>query len=411
MPEIWMCEKSSLKSYLEKRQLITANLKIEDSILEKFRAEKNKSISIVNGRTAVININGILTEDGPSLWDYYFGIGGTSYRKIREEVGAADNDGAVDDKLLIFNTPGGSVDGADETYKSIRTGTKPTHALVTGMCASAGYYLAAGALGITARSPASWIGSVGVVVTDVDDKEFFERYGIYIVEVTSDHAENKRLSPLDKKGKEELKNTVNAYERQFHARIMEGRGVTREKIIKDFGRGSMFVALDPDSKQRDALSRGMIDEVKNGFESNDGFQKSEARKKGEVKMTLEEFLKENPGAKEEMRATIEAAVTLAVSQEREKNKQAAKLVLGNNYGKVVESHLSEVISGDVPFESLKTVITTLDAQAEQKKIDDAVDEQEKTGAVESGEGKPKEKDDDLEISTDADIEKATEMLY
>jgi ClpP class serine protease len=425
MPKIWLCERSALKTYLETVNRISGAVNIDDGFSDRYQLAMSKPISTRVGRTAVIKVSGLLTEGGPSMWDWICGIGGTSYAKIRQEIGAADLDDAVDDKLMLFDTPGGSVDGVDETWNTIKESGKPTNALVAGMCASGGYYLSSACKTIIARSPGSWIGSIGTVVTDVDDHEFFERYGIYIVEVTSDNAKNKRLSPLTKEGKEELRATVNAYERQFHKRIQEGRGISRDKIIKDFGKGSMFVALDPDPKERDALSRGMIDDVKNGFEdsnqasktkSKNGSQKTAARENvKEQKMNLEELLKENPGLAAEIQQRIDAAVNEAISDEREKNAQAAKLVEGGKYGASVNKMFSKVVSGAVPLDALETLITTLDAIDEQKRIDAAVDEQEETGAVNSGEAKPKVKvdgngDDGVDINSEEDIEKAAAAL-
>lgn len=408
MPKIWMCERSSLKTYLEAIRRFDSGIEAGETLTERFLAETSKSLSVRVGRTAVIKVSGILSENGPSLWDFFCGSGGTSYRRIREEIAAANGDSAVDDILIVFDTPGGDVNGVDETYKAIKDSEKPVHGVVAGMCASAGYYLASACETITAKSPASWIGSIGVVVTDVEDKEFFERYGIYIVELTSDNAGNKRLSPLSKEGKEELLKTANAYERIFHKRVTEGRGITREKIIKDFGKGSMFVALDPDSKEKDALSRGMIDDVKNGF------QNSEAQENREAKMTLAEFLKENSIAQKEIDEMVKAAVDAAVKAEHEKNSRAAKLVTGNNYGETVSKLFAKVVSGESSIESLETVIASLDAHAEQQRIAGAIDEQEETGAVSSGKGKPAVnggKDEAGMVNNEADIEAAADALY
>lgn len=416
MPKFWLCERHALKTYLEAKNRIGDVKNIDESISGHIAREMSKPISTRTGRTAVIQVSGVLTEAGPSMWDYFRGVGGTSYAKIRQEIGAAELDDAVDDIVVVFDTPGGSVDGADETWKAIKDTAKPVTAIVSGMCASAGYYIASACDTIIARSPASWIGSIGVVVTDVDDTKYFESWGIYIVEVTSDNAENKRLSPLTKEGKEELRRTVNAYERQFHKRIQEGRGISREKIIDDFGKGSMFVAIDPDPKERDALSRGMIDEVKNGFDTEkNGPQKSEARNEKERLMNLEEFLKENPGAAAEIQSRIDAAVLEAIKKERVKNALAAKMVTGNGYGAPVEAMLAKVVAGETSLETLEGVVTTLDAVAEQKKLDAAVDEQEETGAVSSGEAKPKTKvdgegEDGVDINSEDDIEKAAAAL-
>lgn len=417
MPKIWLCERSALKAYLETVNRVSGAVNVDETFSERYAREMSKPISTRVGHTAVIKVSGVLTEAGPSMWDYFCGVGGTSYAKIRQEIGEAELDASVDDILIVFDTPGGSVDGADETWKAIESAGKPVTALVAGMCASAGYYIASACDTIITRSPASWIGSIGVVVTDVDDKKYFEKWGIYIVEVTSDNAENKRLSPLTKEGKEELRRTVNAYERQFHKRIQEGRGISREKIINDFGKGSMFVALDPDPKERDALSRGMIDEVKNGFDTEkSGPQKSEARnEKEKANMTLAEFLKENPGAAAEIQSKIDAAVKEALEGERKKNALAAKMVTGNGYGAPVEAMLAKVVSGETSIETLEGVVTTLDAVAEQKKLDEAVDEQEETGAVSSGEPKPKTKvdgaEDGVDINSEEDIDKAAAALH
>ena len=81
----------------------------------------------------------------PSLSSLFFG--GASMAGIREAVAAAVAAPSVKGILLEIDSPGGAVYGAHETFAAIRAAAskKPVIAAITGLGASAGYWLAAAA--------------------------------------------------------------------------------------------------------------------------------------------------------------------------------------------------------------------------------------------------------------------------
>lgn len=199
----------------------------------------------VAGNSAEVTIIGVLTPT-PNFFAALFGGGNTTYAEINAALAAADRDDNVEDITLAINSPGGSVEGLFETLSAIEAVGKPITAVVHGKALSAAYAIASKAGSITAASRSSAVGSIGVV----QDRLIRED----VVSITSTNAPDKRPDVTTEEGKAVVRKELDAIEGIFIEAIASGRGVTNDKVIADFGKGSNILADD-------ALKRGMIDSV------------------------------------------------------------------------------------------------------------------------------------------------------
>lgn len=135
---------------------------------------------------------------------------------------------------LDTDTPGGDVRAAAPVIAAIKNSSVPIKTHVSGMCASLGYWIASATNSITAEDNA-YIGGIGVIGRHVDDESI----------IRSQHAKNKN-------SREDAQQRANAVESTMIANIAQGRGVTDQHVIDNYGQGMTFIAAD-------ALQRKMID--------------------------------------------------------------------------------------------------------------------------------------------------------
>jgi len=343
---------------------------------------KPEEILVVSGKTATIQVKGILSADGPSPIDLFFGYSGTSYRAI---IAACNDVAAMDDiEEVVFcaNTPGGGAEMVDETYMAIKAlgETRRTRFENHGMIASAGMWIASAAHEIVAMSPIAETGSIGVKVVGFDNSKLLEEIGFKRVVILSENAPNKAPSISDDEGIAEIKRELDAVERVFLSRVAEGRGVGVDVVKKDFGRGSVLIAHDPDDKMPDAISVGMIDGLANmqmGSNGRDAVVSSRKMgvgaqaKKENVKMSLEKFLAENPGAKAEHDAALSAAQETgrqSGAKAVEARIAVAKPFLSTDeYPAAINALAVKVVAGEVNDVALTAAVAAVDAATEQAK--------------------------------------------
>jgi len=260
---IWAADKSFIINYLETLANASFNDKQTSLFgLEESEEDPNPSILSIEGNTALIKIQGILTKDPLPAIARFFGFTGTTFDQILEAAAQVLQDGRIENVRLIMNTPGGEAAGTDEASQAIAELAKKKHVVAENhaLIASGGYWIASQAGQIVSISPANMTGSIGVIVTGWDFSKAHEKMGVKRVIILSKNAPQKggTQTPAGRAG---IQDTVDALERVFIQRISEGRGIPAEQIEKTFGRGGVLVAQDPDEDQHDALSVGMIDSV------------------------------------------------------------------------------------------------------------------------------------------------------
>jgi len=227
------------------------------------RAESPESpiedLSAAGNKVAVIPLRGVLARHMDLMMRY---SGGTSTDAFAAAVRAAASDENVTGIMLFCDTPGGTVDGAQEAAAAVRevvaAGKKPVLAYVEGECCSAGMWIASQAQRLVS-APHGIIGSLGVLLQHMDVSSADEKEGVKFTYITYPEGGNKAEAnphqPLKAETLEHLQELIKPAGDAFYAAVAEGRGVTLAKV-NQWGKGRVF-----DASQ--ALEMGMIDDVTN----------------------------------------------------------------------------------------------------------------------------------------------------
>ncbi len=173
---------------------------------------------------AIIAVDGVLFPKQNILT--FFGFG-TALSDIQYLLAQAVSDPGVSKIILIFSSPGGSVTGVNELANFIKGIDKPTVAYVSGMAASAAYWLAAACDQIVVDATAT-LGSIGVV-------------GIYSaksereIEIVSSGAPHKRPDLETDDGRRIAQNYVDSLEAVFISALTRLRTSLTTERINDLG--------------------------------------------------------------------------------------------------------------------------------------------------------------------------------
>lgn len=169
--------------------------------------------------TAVIDVIGIIAEGEPA-----------SAKRVIKGLQNALADDNTKGIILNINSPGGSPVQAAYIYQEIKRARKlhpkiPIHAVVSDICASGGYYVAAAADNIYV-SRASIIGSIGVIMDGFGFVGAMRKLGIdrRLIISGKDKALLDPFSPTNKAHAAHMQSLADAVHRQFIEAVHQGRG-------------------------------------------------------------------------------------------------------------------------------------------------------------------------------------------
>jgi protease-4 len=176
-------------------------------------------LKVSGGHTALVDVKGVIADDAEASADSVI----TSLRD------------AFDDKntkgvIVRINSPGGSPVQAAYIHDEIgRLKAKhediPVYAVVTDMCASGGYYVAAAADKIYVNE-SSVVGSIGVLMSSFGFVDGMDKLGVERRLLTS--GKHKGLmdpfSPMSEFGREHVQTMLNNIHQQFIDVVRKGRG-------------------------------------------------------------------------------------------------------------------------------------------------------------------------------------------
>ena len=256
---------------------------------------------------ATIPISGKLTSE-VDICDGFFSDC-TTYGFIQTAALAADEDPSVNKIRFHISSGGGHVTGVDATGQVIANLKKPTEGVVSGMAASAAYWLATQMDKITMSSPTDFVGSIGVAIEFIDTSKREKAMGVERIILTSTDAPDKRLDLATEEGQGKVIEELDAIHEVFASRVAIGRNVSLDKINKDFGQGGVVIASQ-------AKKVGMIDAISNEISGSSGpaiippAAAGKTNKEASI-MDLKALLAANPEAKTEYDAAIVAAENTA----------------------------------------------------------------------------------------------------
>jgi protease-4 len=169
--------------------------------------------------TAMVELNGTIAPGADA-----------SAEKVTAALQAAFKDKNTQGVVLRINSPGGSPVQSQTIYDEMRRLRKkypeiPLYAVVEDICASGGYFVAAGADRIYVGK-ASIVGSIGVLMNGFGFTGLMEKLGVERRLITA--GENKAMldpfSPLDEKDKQHVQALMKDVHEQFISVVREGRG-------------------------------------------------------------------------------------------------------------------------------------------------------------------------------------------
>lgn len=178
--------------------------------------------------------------------------GGTSLDTVMRDMRVAWASADVERVVMLIDSPGGVVSGLGEAAEMLRAGGKPMTSFVTGMAASAAYWLGSQAGEIVLDRAAS-VGSLGVVAS-LSRQEAVDGNGRRHYEVVSSGAPFKRPDPSTDEGRAAIQREVDAIEGVFFADVAAGRRVAEGVVREQFGKGGMVSASE-------AVRVGMADRI------------------------------------------------------------------------------------------------------------------------------------------------------
>jgi protease IV len=198
------------------------------------------------GHTAVIDLVGMIAEGQNANAD-----------SIIESLRSAVKDKNTKGIIINANSPGGSPVQSAYVYDEIKKIKKehpnlPIHAVVSDICASGCYYIVSAVDKIYA-SPASLVGSIGVIMDGFGFVETMNKLGVERRLITAG-AHKALLDPFSPSKLEEsqyMQNLINQVHQQFIGAVKSGRG-TRLKETPDMFSGLVWTG-------EESLKLGIID--------------------------------------------------------------------------------------------------------------------------------------------------------
>lgn len=184
--------------------------------------------------------------------------GATSFEVFARDLTQALENPQVKAILLAVDSPGGEVNGTQETARLIfdARNRKPVVAHISGFGASAAYWLASAASEVSVSATAL-VGSIGVIMADHRRTDG----AIEEVEIVSSQSPKKPMDLFTDEGRARIQAVVDRLAEVFIADVATFRGVSRKTVLADFGQGDLFVGAD-------AVSAGLTDRLETHEEAH-----------------------------------------------------------------------------------------------------------------------------------------------
>lgn len=198
--------------------------------------------SIPKNSVAVLTVEGVLYS-----WETY---------RLENLIKQALSNSNISGIVLFVNGPGGMILRVDLLEKLIRESAKPIAAYITGVCASAHFWFVSACQRTFISSPMDKVGSVGIIYTYQNFKNYYKELGIEMEDIYPDSADlkNKMIREMDENHNPDLiKKELSFYHNIFSQTIATNLGVAYDPKLPLF-RGDTFFAGA-------AVANGYIDQL------------------------------------------------------------------------------------------------------------------------------------------------------
>ena len=264
---IWQIDEPHLTSIVEVLTLRSAGMRFTQKELQArisvkacasqlsfgTESKSDKPYQVV-GSVAVIPVHGVLTPRASWMTEV---SAMTSTQQLADWIREAVADKDVSSIILDVDSPGGDAKGNAEVAQVIREARslKPIKAVVTGLGASAAYYIASAASEVIV-SPSSEVGSIGTFSVHREDSQANAARGVTysVIKAGENKAAGNSYEPLTDKTRAVLQERVDALNQQFVEDVAKNRGVSTDVVNTQFGQGKVLLA-------QAAVAAGLADRV------------------------------------------------------------------------------------------------------------------------------------------------------
>jgi ClpP class serine protease len=252
---IWAMEPDALDRLLEIASRVN---EVSPEALEAYRAENLKRAERAKNRdgVAIIEAHGPLFKRA-NLFAAMSGA--TSYEMMRRDLQTALDDPKVRAIMFSIDSPGGEALGTSELAQAVfdARGKKPIAAYVSGMGASAAYWLASAVdPGNLVIDKSALLGSIGVQMAL---RESAPKPGEKTYRFVASQSPMKNADPGTEEGAAAIQGVVDSMAQVFVEAVSRNRNVATETVLSDFGKGGIFVG-------QEAVAAGLADRI-GSFES------------------------------------------------------------------------------------------------------------------------------------------------
>jgi protease-4 len=180
---------------------------------------------------AEVAVEGPITRDGGGRSFPPGGVARPTADDVVDAVEAADDDPNADALLVRLNTPGGEVVPSDDIRRAVASFDGPTVAYAVDVCASGGYWIAAGCDELWAHE-ATLVGSIGVIGSRPNVSELAADLGVSYERFAAGKYKDAG-QPLKEPTDDDrayLQGLVDDFYDDFVERVAEGRDLDPETV-------------------------------------------------------------------------------------------------------------------------------------------------------------------------------------
>lgn len=208
----------------------------------------------VGGSVAIVRIEGVISASGAE--GGILGAAGPYPEDVIFQLKKAEKDFAVRAVLLRINSPGGTAAASQEIYREVRKMRKPVVASVGDISASGAYYISSAADKIVA-SPASEVGSIGVILQLPNFQGLLDKLGVKYVFITRGKYKDigNPTRPLQPEEREILEGQAEAVYEQFILDVSRARNLPVDRV-REIATGLTYLGTE-------ALELKLIDRLGN----------------------------------------------------------------------------------------------------------------------------------------------------
>jgi signal peptide peptidase SppA len=201
--------------------------------------------------------------------------GGTSTRKLGRAIDEVEEREDIDQVMMVFDSPGGSIQGLTNTARKIRNMETDTVAFAEGLMASAAYFVGSAADRVVA-SPDSMIGAIGSVAKIVSraGKLEEEGYDVEVIRSAEKKAKPNPSEPIDEDSVKEVQKLVDAAHEQFVRQVATNLDLSEETVSNTMADGSVINGSEAEGTNF-VDDVATIDEVMDEFEGSVESEESE----------------------------------------------------------------------------------------------------------------------------------------